>query len=207
MIFKNLKRKIKKQLLLTINYLFNYPLIFKLIGIVNQRLKWIENIFIAYPASRAYAEAYAYGRFYPKMKWTPWLAALLKHEKSFGIMMVISGTEEDFHNPANIANLRLMVKRTEYIAKLLGISQITYSGVLPGILYKHCIRQSFIEADITIQAILSSEKQIQAKLGYPSNVPFIILGNKGFIGTRLTPRLHGREFYPIDSQSPDIANI
>jgi len=204
---KNLKREIKKELLLIINYLLNYPLIFKLIGIINKKFKIIENIFIAYPANRAYAEAYAYKRFYPQMKWTPWIAALLKHKKSFGIMMVVSATEEDFLDSANLKNLQLMVKRTEIIGNLLGVSQITYSGVLPGILHKHCIRQSYIEADITINVILASEKLILSQLGFPSDLPLIILGNKGFIGTRLTSRLNNREYYSIDFQSPNAANV
>jgi len=202
----SLTKEIRKLLLLIINYLLNHSLVLRLLGKINRKARWIKNIFIAYPATPEYAKAYAYERLYPKMKWTPWLASLLTYHRSSGIMMVISGTEEDFQDSRNVSHLKLMVKRVETIAHLLSVSQITYAGILPGILYKNHIRKSFLEADITISAILLSEKQIQKQFGYSSDVPLIVIGSRGFLGARLTDLLGNRPVYPVDSPSENIAN-
>jgi len=202
----SLQNKIIKLLLLVLNYGLNYPLIFRLIGKINRKIRWIKNIFIAYPANQSYARSYAYQRFYAQMKWTPWIAALLKYNESLGIMMVISGTEDDFHDPKNRPHLKMMVKRVETVAQLLGVSQVTFAGILPGILYKRQIRKSLVEADITINAILESERQIQKQMGYSLDAPIIIIGSKGFIGSQLAVHLKNRPIFQIDSPSVNLAN-
>jgi len=203
----HVKQKLRKIILLLVNALLNNPFIFKLIGKINNRCQWINSIFIAYPASKGYSDAYAFQKFMPIMKWTPWIAALMKYNGTFGIMMVISGLEKDFQEPNNQSNLCQLVQRVEKNAKLLNISHVTFAGILPGILYKSKIRQKTIEADITIQAILNAEKKIQQELHYSPQTPIIILGNNGFIGSRLIHRLNNRPIYPIDSPSVDYANI
>jgi len=189
---------IRKISLLILNFFFNHDWLFAVIGWFNKRWNFLYSVFVAYPANEKYASAYAYKFYHHKMRWLPWPTGIFKQNGKWGLMMVISSTEEDFTTD-NLNNLKIFVERTEKIRQLLGAKQKTFAGILPGVLFmKRMIRKS-PEVDVTVEAVLQAEREIKPIIGYPDSVPLIILGGKGFVGRRLIKKLIGREVFCVDT--------
>lgn len=55
--FRTHARRLLTEML---NLLFNHDLVFRLIGLLNRRLGFIQAVFLAYPANDAYRKAYTY---------------------------------------------------------------------------------------------------------------------------------------------------
>lgn len=195
---KWLNGHIRKITLLLLNFVFNHEVVFSVIGWFNKKLNLITTVFVAYPATEEYALAYVYPRHRHIMRWSPWPAGIFRQNGKWGLMTVISSTEKDFTNPDNIENLRAFVARTEKIRSLIGASQKTFAGVLPGIMYAKRIISEAIEADVTVEVLLKAEAEVKRAEKYPEDVPIIVLGGEGFIGSRLVDKLAGREVYSID---------
>jgi len=133
------------------------------------------------------------------MAWLPWPAGIFRQNGKWGLMTVISSLEDDFTDPGNVENLKTLLNRTERIRQLLGAKQKTFAGILPGVMYmKRLIRKS-VEAEVTVQAVLQVERELKSQIDYPSDVPLIILGGRGFIGKSLLRSLNGRKAYCVDA--------
>jgi hypothetical protein len=187
-------------MLLIANFFFNHDWVFKAIGWLNRRHNFIFGVFVAYPATEAYARAYVYQRHRHIMRWLPWPSGFFRENGKWGLMMVISALEKDFYDSANEENLRILVERTEKIREMLGASQKTFAGILPGVLYAKGIIADAFEADVTVEAIQRAEAELRKAENYPDNTPLIILGGQGFIGSRMIKRLQslGREVYSVE---------
>ena len=189
----------RKILVLVANVLFNYNFVFRIVGVMNRRWNFLSSVFVAYPATKDYTSAYIYQRHWHVMKWTPWIGGIFRQESKWGLMLVIASTEEDFCHPENTGNLQTLVERAERIRQLIGASQKTFAGILPGILFKKRLIRETVETDITVESIVKAEKNVRNTEGYDENTPLIILGGNGFVGRRLIKRLNGREVYCVDS--------
>ncbi len=88
---------------------------------------------------------------------------------------------------------------------MLGASQKTFAGILPGVLFgKRIIRQS-VEREVTVEAVFKAEQEVREREGYDGTIPVIILGGRGFIGRRLVAKLelNGRKVYCVDIVNDD----
>lgn len=196
---------VRKLGILLLNALVNHNFVYKTVGLLNKRWHFLSSVFVAYPASADYARAYVYERSLDVCRWSPWPVGLLWQNGKLGLMLVISSTEEDFLSPANYENLKVLAKRTEHIQHLLGASQKTFAGILPGVLFgKRLVRES-IEREVTVEAVFKAEQEVRDAEGYDDTVPLIILGGRGFIGRRLVAKLelHGRKVHCVDINSKE----
>lgn len=199
---------VRKISLLILNFFFNYDWLFSIIGWFNKRWNFLETVFVAYPANEKYALAYVYKSHRHWMRWLPWPAGIFCQNGKWGLMTVISALEDDFTNPDNIKNLKILLERTEKIRQLLGAKQKTFAGILPGVMYANRLIQKSVEVEVTVQSILQVERELKSKINYPDDVPLIILGGKGFIGQSLLKKLNEREAYCVDvNRDENKANI
>ena len=204
---KKVASHLRKITLLLINFFINHDFVFKTIGWFNKKFNFLVTIFVAYPASEEYANAYVYKRHRHKMSWLPWPAGLFKQNGKWGIMFVISSTDLDFKDPANIDNLRIYINRLRDIRNMLGAKQMTSAGIIPGMLSKFGLITKSPEAEVTVEAVAKAEKDLREKLEWSQDTPLIILGGKGFIGSRLIKKLQDREIYSVDCEDGvDYAN-
>ena len=182
-----------------------------MLGLLNRPFKFVKTIFIAYPANRKYAEAYTYGWTRKKIAWKPFLVGIYKQNGKWGIMFVISSTEEDFNNIDNVENLKKLSNRVAVIRKLVRTNFEAYAGILPSIFKRNNIEIKKESRELTIKAIVGSIDKVSNKIGYPEDVPIIILGAGGYIGTKLKESLatENREIVSIDigKEGKDKANI
>lgn len=202
---------IRKIALLILNFflfIIGYDRVFSAIGWLNRRYNFLATVFVAYPATESYANAYVYKRHRHWMAWRPWPAGIFCQNGKLGLMTVISSMHADFYDPDSYNNLKVLVDRTEEIRQLLGAEQKTFAGVLPGVLYsKRLIRES-IGTQVTVEALLQVEKELKSRIGYPDNTPLIILGGRGFVGRFLIRALEKREIYSVDSNgNENTANL
>lgn len=187
---KNLMLHVRRLALEVLNLLLNHNIVFVTIGIFNKRFHFLESIFLVYPASRKYAEAYVYEFRRVKVEWSPWLSGLLIQNGKITLMFSISATNGQFSNENNDQKLRNMSNRMEEIKNLLGANRKTFAGILPGVLYAKRILREAPEAELTAEAVAQaiSLVKVSEKL---HDIPIVILGGKGFIGRRVLKLLGG----------------
>lgn len=188
--------------MLALNLLFLHDPLFWLVGRLNRRFRAIRTVFVAYPVTQEYADDYAYRWVQRRCRWSPWLAGIYMQNGMLGLMTVISSSDEDFFNPADVNHnrqqLEALVQRTERIRRLLCAERISFAGILPGVLQTRAIRTVGVELEVTVEAVIQAETKLRAQIGYAESVPLILLGGKGYIGRRLAERLAHRETYVVD---------
>jgi len=197
---KRKKYSLKQQIILhtrrwfviTLNSLFNYEWIFKLLGRLNGRFHFIDSVVVVYPATEDYALSYVYKKHLYKMKWKPYLAGLIWQNRKLEILFVISATEEEFTNSNNKENLRKMVNEIEKIRNLLKASHKRFAGILPGVLLSRRFIRHSPEVEVTVKAVALAIKKVEELHGY-RNAPLVILGGKGFVGRKLIKKLNETE--------------
>ncbi len=193
---------LRRLAMLILNLLvWHEPLVW-LVGRLNRRLRFLNRVFVAYPVTQEYADAYAYRWVQQRCRWSPWLAGLYWQSGRAGLITVISATEEDFYHPADPAHnrpyLEALLRRTERLRQLLSAEEVSFSGILPALLQARGLRPEGPELEVTVETVLQAEAKFRAELGLAEGTPLILLGGKGYIGRRLTERLAQRETYVVD---------
>lgn len=182
-----------------LNVIFGHIWVYALIGFMNKYIfnKPIKSIFMLYPANEKYTRAYVYAWYARSMKWKPRLVGVLKQNKKWGMIFGISATEEDYVNPENINNLKIVEMNLERIRKILGADQKTFAGILPGVLSSKGVIRNSPEREVTVKAVLQALARIRSDENLPQNTPVIILGGEGFIGSALRKAGNGN-FHTFD---------
>jgi hypothetical protein len=183
-------------------YLFNVLVhnrpVLLLLGWLNRRWHFLTTIFVMYPATEDYTRAYETPRGREVMRWSPWIVGFYRQNGQFGLSAVISSTEDQFRDPENVDKLQAMVNEARAIGDLVGASQLSFAGVLPGILNAHRIVKGSVEARVTVEAIVRAEEALRATVGMNKDTPLVLLGANGFIGRRASRRLDHRTIYSAD---------
>jgi len=188
--------------IILLNLLFNNRLFYKTLGWLNKHLDFLSSVFVAYPASEEYAEAYFASALKPKIKWSPTPCALLYQNGKWTLGFGISSSERDFRDPSNEENLRALVERTEYIRKTVKADHKTFAGILPGILHRRELLEDATEAKVTVRVLLKAIKDVQGREDMSPGVPLIVLGGRGYIGSRLMQELPKKHTYSVDKSCP-----
>ncbi len=196
---KHVNRFVKRTIILLSDILLNNSLVFKLIGLINEKTNKIATIFIAYPGSDRYASEYTF-KFHRKITNNrPMPMGIFKHGDHYGIMFAITKNEDEFEDPKNHDYLQNLVHRGEYIQKLIKANFVKFSGRLPGILHKNKIKRSnSSEIDTTVEIVNLAIRQVIDGVGYKQGCPIIILGGKGHVGSKLEKLLLGFELHIVD---------
>ncbi|MCF6147677.1 MAG: hypothetical protein E3K37_03360 [Candidatus Kuenenia sp.] len=190
---------LRKILILFVNALFNHNLVFRVIGAINRRWNFLRSVFVMYPATKDYTSAYLYKRHWHALKWSPWIGGVFRQNGKWGLILGITGTDDDFRNTDNSGNLQALAGRAEHVRRLIGATQKTFAGILPGILFKNRFVRETVEMDVAVEAIVRAEGHVRTIERHGKNTPLIVLGGNGFVGRRLIKRLNGREVYCVDS--------
>lgn len=119
----SITRLFRHLLILFLQFFFNRVVVFKIIGYFNRQWRFLETVFVAYPASIEYVSAYASLRYVEQTKWKPWLTGLFYQNGKWGLMLSVSSMESDFLNPNNKSNLQALVNHVECVRELLGAPQ------------------------------------------------------------------------------------
>lgn len=173
--------------------------VLRLIGYLNRRWHFLTTVFVMYPATDEYARACGIPRrMWQIMQWSPWLVGFYRQNGKFGLSTVISSTEEEFRDLNNVTKLRDMVNEARQLCDLVGAPQLSFAGILPGVLNAHRIVKGSVEAQVTVEAIVRAEKALRVFLGMEDATPVILLGANGFIGRRVARQLSQRKLYPVD---------
>jgi hypothetical protein len=180
--------------------LFNHRPLYKTLGWLNKRSDFLASVFVAYPASEKYADAYFSQLIKNEKKWSPALCALLYQNGKWTLGLGISALEEEIRE-ASKENLEALVGRTERIRNAVGADYKTFAGILPGILHRRGITEEDTEAEVTVRVILEAEKLVKEKEGLTPDVPLVILGGNGYIGSRLIDSLPRDRIYPVEKSN------
>ncbi len=188
--------------MLLLNLLLRHDALLWLIGRLNGRFGFLRRVFVAYPVTQDYADAYTYCWVQRRCRWSPWLVGLYRQNGRVGLMTIISSVEEDFFHPGdptyNRPHLEALLRRAEGLRQLLRAEQLSFAGILPGLFQARGLRTEGPELEVTVEAVIRAEAQLRAELGWPEETPLILLGGKGYVGRRLTERLAQRETYVVD---------
>jgi hypothetical protein len=178
-------------------YLFSHQLFYTTLGWLNERLDFIGSVFVAYPASKSYADACFFGFIKPEIKWSPILCALLYQNGKWTLGMGISALEDELRY-ADEEDLRFLVEQAERIRRTVGADHKTFAGILPGILHRRGIAREATEAEVTVRIILNALEIVKKREDLPADVPLIVLGGDGHIGTRLTEAISDEPVHSVE---------
>ena len=186
-----------------LNLLFNHRLFYRALGWLNERFDFLASVFVAYPASAKYAKYYFSPSINQKFEWSPALCALLHQNGKWTLGFGISSLEQDFHDSSNEEDLQALVERTEHIRKAVGADHKTFSGILPGVLHRRGILEDATEAKVTARVVLKAIQLVEQKENLSSDVPLIVLGGRGYIGSRLVQALPNQRLHSVDKSRSD----
>jgi hypothetical protein len=180
-------------------------LIFYIIaGVVNRLLlKPIKTIFLFYSVNIEYRRTMIPDWYADVVRWRPGFSQVIRHRHwAGGMSFGITSSDDDFRDEKNRERLVKLHKDVDRIRRIVGAEQMTFSGILPGILVANGIvkREDCIENKNTAKVIIKAESKTTKLAKIPSDCPVIILGGKGFTGKEVTKILEGvkRRIYLVD---------
>lgn len=181
-----------------VGLLFNHAALFSFIGLINRRLGIIESVFVAYPATSAYARATSFPWRARRQKWTPWLCGIAWQNRRLTLLFGIWATDDDIHDHRSDADLVRLDERLEQIRRLVGARQRTFAGILPGVMARRGIRRNPHEREITAAVVVEAIGRLRP----PGNSPVVVLGGRGFIGSRVVELLGVSDAISVDLGEP-----
>ena len=186
-----------------VNRYVGKDVVLRLIGYFNRRFRFMNTVFVAYPATEEFTKAYGFERTLHLSKWNPWITGLFVQNGKVGLMTCVTNLEHEFLSTGSSERLKNLVAETERIRQLVGASQKTFAGILPGVLYAKRMVTDTHETSVTVEAVARAVDNVLNISGYPQEAPIIILGGMGFVGKRLVRRLNGREIHSVDLHNND----
>ncbi|MBT4790114.1 MAG: hypothetical protein HON90_00960 [Halobacteriovoraceae bacterium] len=192
---------LRKSIILFLMLTMSNPLTLAVLGLLNRLLfNPISSVFVCYPATKKYQENYCFNFMLPFIKHYPVILGAFYQGGRIGLITAISSVESDFQSKDFFNKFS---RWTNLLKKLLGVSSMTYSGILPSAMKKAEImskdelqERSRLVGDVVIDA----EKEIRQRLNYAPNCPVIILGGKGNVGREVASKFltYGRDIYIFD---------
>lgn len=174
-----------------------------LLGLWNRVFGGWTSVFYCYAGSTQFIDTYAPGFLIRTLRWFPIPIGILHNDGSRGIVIASPVTEEHFLDPENAAEFKTLQRRIRFIARLVGVSRISLSGILPSVVRDHGIL-SIPDGRKTVQrAVSAAVQRIVAEQFAGQNPPVIILGGAGHIGVPITAALQakGMQAHVIDPKS------
>lgn len=190
-----------------VNALFNHEVVFKIIGLANRRFKFIKIVYCGYGASKAYLDAYTSGGGVigkslvdlDNYKWNPFFAGMFFQNRKIGLIFFISALEDDFYDENGGRHLELLLGKMRRIQTLIGSSELSFAGVIPGLMHRHRMIKGAQLRSKVVDSVIKGINKVIAEVGYPKDTPIIVLGGRGFIGRAVIKQLNNRDVYCIDT--------
>lgn len=172
---------------------------------INRKVKFVHKIFLMYPGSEEYRQSIIPDSMVDSCRWEPVCCGLFWQNGSVGLILGISSLEADVSNPANTDRLTGLVGVVQSLMSEFGIEQVSYSGILPGVLAARRLRRTSTELAVTVAAVeLAIRELAEREFGKGRQVPLIVLGGKGFVGRRLIKALGSQLVFCIDRDGGDL---
>lgn len=191
---------LRRSGIILLNYCFNRRTFYETLGWLNDRYDFLASVFVAYPASENYADAYFSDSMMESAKWSPILCALLYQNGKWTLGMGISSLEGEIRETEE-ENLIALAERTERIRRIVGADYKTFAGILPGVFNRHGIVEESTEAEVTVRVVLDAIEIVKDRENLPPNAPLIILGGNGYIGSRLIEALDKEQVHSVEKSS------
>lgn len=152
-----------------------------------------KGIFVCYPANRHFADHFSSPGRQTKSRWLPHLIGVIRQGSSLSLMFAISSNERDFSDPLNRDRITELHARCKDIQRRFGAEQLSFAGVLPGILRRRRLVRVSIEAEMASWVLSQAVREIIASGVRPHArriCRIVVLGAKGFVGREVVKRLH-----------------
>ncbi len=175
-----------------------------ILGLMNRLMRFpIRSSFLCYAGSARYARHYSSKWMENWFKWLPTPIAVFRQGRGWGIVFATPMTEKDFMSPDNRKNLTGLLSRLEFINKLAGIEKLSLAGTLPSFLTKIGFSSDASEVlSKPVKVIQQAVTHVVDVESLSPDVPVILLGGKGQLGSRLHDQLKSQRtnVYVVDIQ-------
>lgn len=177
--------------------------VYRAIGSVNRRLGVIRNVFLMYPASKKYADSYAFQWLQERMKFRFCLCGIYIQNGGVGLSFATMTSEDEFLDAEKLPRLRTMLNRLEDVRVLLAAPRKSFAGILPNILMRQGLVDHSIEEDVAVHALEKGLDYVSTVEGFCGSEPVLLLGGKGSLAGRIAEILFsgGRNSVIIDYQT------
>lgn len=187
-----------------LNGVVNRPASLRAIGFLNLRSRFLSTIFVMYPATESLALQYVYPRNLAVSAWRPQLGGVFLQNGRLGLVFFVSSTESMFEAPGGAEGLRKLHSNAEKIKKTLRAEQLTFSGILPMLLARHGLRNESPEAEVTVRAVVEAEAKLRDALSLAPDIPIVVLGGRGFVGSKVVRSFAGRSVFVVDRDTSGL---
>jgi len=189
------------------NALFNNDAVFRAIGVLNRRFRFLNRVFLAYPVRRPVPiRNSGFARLVDRYRWTPAVIGIFRQGGAWGLAFSVTGAEAELVDVKNSVSLEALLARIEGIAGLLHADRCALAGVLPSVLASRGVPHGTTEAETAAACVVRAIRKVQT-LDRLTGCPIVIMGSRGFVGSRVMERLAGELVYPIDRNSDGPAEL
>lgn len=183
------------------NALFNNDAAFRAIGVVNRRLGFLNRVFLAYPVRRPLPiRNSGFARLVEHHRWIPAIIGIFRQGGAWGLAFSVTGAEAELIDVKNSLSLEALIERIERIGKLLHADRCALAGVLPSVLASRGVPHGTAEAETAATCVVRAIRKVQT-LDNLAGCPIVVLGSRGFVGSRVVEKLGGDLVHPIDRNS------
>lgn len=198
------KMHVRQLLVVLFNTICGNLAFYTLIGIINRLVgRPIKSVFLFYSVNVEYRRTMIPDWYAKVVAWRPGLGQVIGH--GFwrgGLSFGITSNDDDFRNPENKAKLLKLYHDVDFIRRIVGAKQTTFSGILPGVFVALGIVEEgkSLENANTVKVVLKAVDEVVKLEEMPADCPVVVLGGRGFIGRRIAELLEskGRKVYPVD---------
>eukprot|EP00521_Asterionellopsis_glacialis_P013100 CAMPEP_0195295918 /NCGR_PEP_ID=MMETSP0707-20130614/18327_1 /TAXON_ID=33640 /ORGANISM="Asterionellopsis glacialis, Strain CCMP134" /LENGTH=303 /DNA_ID=CAMNT_0040357257 /DNA_START=324 /DNA_END=1232 /DNA_ORIENTATION=- len=187
----------RRQLfLLIIIKVFNHDCFFKFLGLINEKIGLIKVVFCGYPSNKKYLAGYVRDESIIQLyRWKPCFTGFFCHNGSVGLKFFVSATEADFKSEHGLETL---YQNTSKIQALICADEMSFSGILPGLMFRKGLHKEGQERQKTVRAVLKGIKNLCEEENLPKDCPVVILGCKGYIGREVICQLGSKICHGVD---------
>jgi hypothetical protein len=181
-----------------VNWLFNHEAVFRAIGAINPRVHFPGTVFLVYPSRRpVFALSRCETAFVNEFRWRAAITGVFRQGKRWGLTFAVTSSEPELIDAQNAERLRTIAAQMERIRLLVRAERCALAGVLPSVLHSRGVPHGTAEAEVAAECVLRAIEEVRRLEGMNGS-PLIILGSRGFVGSRLMELLQSERVYAFD---------
>jgi hypothetical protein len=161
-----------------------------LFGLFNKRRKVIRSVFFCYAGSARYAHHYRYSWAANFLRWYPTPIGVFRQGDAWGLVCASPVTEREFTDPANRAQLKLLIERLSRFRRLLAADHVSFAGILPSYLKRSQIEPlDGNQVDRTAEVVTVAVQQLQKEHFNGIAHDVVLMGGSGRVGQQVCASL------------------
>jgi len=175
--------------------------VFRAAGAPNRRFRFLNRVFLAYPVRRPLPiRNPGFARLVERYRWSPAIIGIFRQCGAWGLAFSVTGSEAELIDVKNSLLLEALLARIEGIAQLLHADRCALAGILPSVLASRGVPHGTAEAETAASCVVRAIRKVQT-LHNLAGCPIVIMGSRGFVGSRVIERLADDVVYPVDRNS------